>query len=316
MDYKEVSVGRPAIIALVVAICALPEMSMAEIYRCEISGKATFTDKPCPQGSVGTRYSEDDQSDQKRSASSKVVEVPKPSYQVEKTGESRWQAADRLVSEYETTGSQIYTQAMRRCMKELVGNYVSVDRPMLSDRKVKIAVERAREECFFKQSSKHNIAKMAQPGWNVVQQMKRNDEKSIKATGLEFLAKNKSKPGVIATSSGLQYEIIEPGIGESPGPSDVVKVRYLGTHLSGEEFGSPGERVDGAAELHISRVIQGWQEGLRLMKRGSIYRFYVPPALAYGSRGISNHVAPDEVLQFEIELVDFYAPASKANQSR
>ena len=55
-----------------------------------------------------------------------------------------------------------------------------------------------------------------------------------KQEGDAFLAKNKSAPGVKVTSSGLQYQVIQAGTGQRPGPNDTVTINYTGTFVNGE----------------------------------------------------------------------------------
>lgn len=121
--------------------------------------------------------------------------------------------------------------------------------------------------------------------------------------GNEFLQKNLQKEGVQETASGLQYEVLEKGTGESPAATDTVRVHYHGTLTSGEVFDSSVER-DEPAEFPLNRVIPGWTEGVQLMKEGGKYRFYVPPQLAYGERGAPPKIGPNEVLIFEVELLE------------
>jgi FKBP-type peptidyl-prolyl cis-trans isomerase FklB len=119
--------------------------------------------------------------------------------------------------------------------------------------------------------------------------------------GNDFLAKNKVKPGVKTTASGLQYEVITEGTGASPKASDVVTVNYKGTLLNGEEFDSSYKRNE-PSSFSLNRVITGWTEGVQLMKEGAKYRFFIPYDLAYGDRGMGI-IVPFSTLVFEIELI-------------
>src|SRR5581483_1774397 len=69
------------------------------------------------------------------------------------------------------------------------------------------------------------------------QKMKQLADKN-KKDGETFMADNKNKPGVITLPSGLQYQIITEGSGDSPKPEDTVTVNYRGTLLDGTEFDS------------------------------------------------------------------------------
>jgi len=55
-------------------------------------------------------------------------------------------------------------------------------------------------------------------------------------SGIAFLAKNKLKPGVKTTASGLQYEVITEGTGARLALEDTFVVNYRGTLLNGFEF--------------------------------------------------------------------------------
>ncbi len=120
--------------------------------------------------------------------------------------------------------------------------------------------------------------------------------------GKAFLAENSTKPGVQQTASGLQYKILEPGTGKAPKATDVVLVNYRGTLLNGTEFDSSYKRNE-PIEFPLNRVIPGWTEGVQLIKEGGKIQLFIPPDLAYGSRGAGGAIGPDETLIFEVELL-------------
>jgi FKBP-type peptidyl-prolyl cis-trans isomerase len=122
-----------------------------------------------------------------------------------------------------------------------------------------------------------------------------------KNTGEEFLAKNRAKEGVMETSSGLQYEIIEKGTGAKPIITDKVKVHYTGSFVDGKVFDSSVERGEPAV-FGVGQVIPGWTEALQLMPVGSKWKLYIPYELAYGAQG-RNSIPPYSMLIFEVELI-------------
>ncbi len=124
-----------------------------------------------------------------------------------------------------------------------------------------------------------------------------------KKKGDEFLANNKTKDGINITESGLQYRILEEGSGTKPKPADRVKVHYRGTLTDGTEFDSSYKRGE-PAEFKVNGVIPGWTEALQLMSKGSKWQLYIPAKLAYGPRGAGGVIGPNEVLVFEVELLD------------
>lgn len=119
----------------------------------------------------------------------------------------------------------------------------------------------------------------------------------------QFLEENKAKSGVKTTESGLQYKVLEEGSGASPALSDTVVVHYKGTLIDGTEFDNSRKRGQ-PAEFQLSGVIQGWQEGLQLMKEGAKYKLFIPPELGYGQRGAGQNIGPNEALIFDVELIE------------
>jgi peptidylprolyl isomerase len=106
------------------------------------------------------------------------------------------------------------------------------------------------------------------------------------------------------TGSGLKYIVLAEGSGPIPQPGDRVQVHYTGTLEDGTQFdssynrGEPFEFVLGAGG-----VINGWEEGIALMKVGGRWVLIIPPELAYGERGAAGVIPPNATLYFEVELV-------------
>jgi FKBP-type peptidyl-prolyl cis-trans isomerase FklB len=128
-------------------------------------------------------------------------------------------------------------------------------------------------------------------------------------TSADFLAKNKTQPGVQTLSDGLQYKIIKPGSGNSPVASDKVTVNYEGTLVDGTVFDSTYKRGK-PASFGVSQVIPGWQEALKMMKPGAEWMIYIPPQLAYGKQGVGGPIGPNEALIFKVELISVDGTAS------
>jgi len=116
-----------------------------------------------------------------------------------------------------------------------------------------------------------------------------------------FLAVNGKREGVITTSSGLQYEILEDAEGPMPSGDDTVKVNYRLTYLDGREGDASIRGIPSAFDL--SSLIPGFREGLMLMSVGSRFRFYVHPDLGYGETG-STKIEPNTLLIFDVDLVE------------
>lgn len=120
--------------------------------------------------------------------------------------------------------------------------------------------------------------------------------------GEDFLEANKSKAGVVALPSGLQYEVITEGTGPKPTASSKVTCHYHGTLIDGTIFDSSVQRGQ-PATFPLNMVIKGWTEGVQLMPQGSKWRFFIPPHLGYGERQTGSHIGPNSTLVFEVELL-------------
>lgn len=119
----------------------------------------------------------------------------------------------------------------------------------------------------------------------------------------EFLDLNRKAKGVQETASGLQYQVIEQGQGDTPAANSVVKVHYTGTLPDGSTFDSSISRGQ-PAQFPVNGVIPGWTEALQLMRVGSKYRLFIPANLAYGGNGAGQMIGPDQMLIFDVELLD------------
>ena len=125
-------------------------------------------------------------------------------------------------------------------------------------------------------------------------------EKNLAACN-DYLAKNKTKPGVTTTATGLQYEVMKKGSGPKPKKTDTVKVHYHGTLMDGTVFDSSVKRGE-PIEFAVTGVIAGWTEALQLMSVGDKWKLTVPPGLAYGPQARGN-IPANSVLIFEVELL-------------
>jgi FKBP-type peptidyl-prolyl cis-trans isomerase FklB len=123
-----------------------------------------------------------------------------------------------------------------------------------------------------------------------------------KKEGDAFLEANKSKEGVTALPSGLQYKVLTAGTGPKPTASDSVVCNYRGTLINGKEFDSSYKRGQ-PATFPVSGVIKGWTEALQLMPVGSKWQLFIPSNLAYGERGAGGDIGPNATLIFEVELL-------------
>lgn len=120
--------------------------------------------------------------------------------------------------------------------------------------------------------------------------------------GEAFLTENGKRDGVVSLPSGLQYEVIDDGNGDTPSKTDTVVTHYRGTLIDGKEFDSSHRRGE-PASFPVNRVISGWTEALQLMTVGSKWKLFIPSNLAYGEQGAGKVIGPHATLIFEIELL-------------
>jgi FKBP-type peptidyl-prolyl cis-trans isomerase FkpA len=109
-------------------------------------------------------------------------------------------------------------------------------------------------------------------------------------------------PGPVTTASGLVYESLKEGSGESPKATDTVKVHYKGMFLDGKEFDSSYKRGE-PTSFPLNGVIPCWTEGVQRMKPGGKAKLTCPPSIAYGARGAGGVIPPNATLNFEVELI-------------
>jgi FKBP-type peptidyl-prolyl cis-trans isomerase len=138
-----------------------------------------------------------------------------------------------------------------------------------------------------------------------------NAVQNNKIEGDEFLAANKTKPGVITLPSGVQYKIIRQGSGPKPMDSDTIQCYYRGTLVDGTKYDSSAhDNNEGApAIVSLSSCIPGWREAIKLMPVGSKWQIFIPSDLAYGPQAHGRHIGPNCALIYEVELVGIQATA-------
>lgn len=112
-------------------------------------------------------------------------------------------------------------------------------------------------------------------------------------------------PERVKLDSGLEYEDLVVGTGESPQAGQTAVVHYTGWLTDGTKFDSSHDR-NTPFEFAVGRrrVIKGWDQGVVTMKVGGKRKLYIPPALGYGERGFGNVIPPNSDLVFEVELLD------------
>lgn len=136
-----------------------------------------------------------------------------------------------------------------------------------------------------------------------VEAEKAEQAKQFAGEGEAFLAENAKRDEVVVLESGLQYEVITAGEGDTPSAESVVSTHYRGTLIDGKQFDSSYDRGE-PAQFPVGGVIAGWTEALQQMKVGSKWKLYIPYHLAYGEAGAGGDIGPYQALVFDIELLE------------
>ncbi len=111
--------------------------------------------------------------------------------------------------------------------------------------------------------------------------------------------------GFEKTESGLRYQFIQKGDGKKAEAGKTVAVHYEGSLENGKVFDSSYPRKKPIEfRLGQGQVIEGWDEGIALLKVGDKARFVIPSDLGYGPAGAGGVIPPDAILIFDVELMD------------
>lgn len=162
------------------------------------------------------------------------------------------------------------------------------------------------------------IAK-AKAGKKMNEQIQKNlkdNESQIKADDkiiTDFIAAHQL--AAVKAPWGTYVVITNPGTGENLNDTSIAVVKYTGKTLADSVFDSNTDPKFGHPEPisidlgQVGSVILGWTDGLKQMKKGSKGKFFIPSSLAYGKTGSGDKIKPNEILVFDIEVVDIITPA-------
>jgi len=105
----------------------------------------------------------------------------------------------------------------------------------------------------------------------------------------------------IRHSSGIYYQIINPGSGVTPTLSSKIFVTYTGKLLNGTIFDQQANSSQ--TGFFLSQMISGWQIGIPLIQKGGEIKLIIPSSLAYGCTA-NGPIPANSVLYFDVVLVD------------
>jgi FKBP-type peptidyl-prolyl cis-trans isomerase FkpA len=102
-----------------------------------------------------------------------------------------------------------------------------------------------------------------------------------------------------ATGSGLYYVVNAPGTGASIAAGSTVTVNYKGYLSNGTVF---DQSTSSGITISLGQVIQGWQEGIPLYKKGGSGILLIPSSLGYGAQATGS-IPANSVLIFDITVL-------------
>lgn len=145
--------------------------------------------------------------------------------------------------------------------------------------------------------------------WNAIEAFRTFEGSRAKrieeAKKLAEEAMEKLALGFEKTESGLRYKFIQKGSGKQAEVGKTVSVHYTGQLENGKTFDSSYPRKKPIEfPLGKGHVIEGWDEGIALLKVGDKARFVIPSYLGYGSSGAGGVIPPNSTLIFDVELMD------------
>jgi FKBP-type peptidyl-prolyl cis-trans isomerase FkpA len=107
--------------------------------------------------------------------------------------------------------------------------------------------------------------------------------------------------GYTEHSSGILYQVTNPGSGVTPTASSRIFIYYTGKFLSGSTFETQNDPSKTGWTLNT--LIDGWKIGIPLIKKGGSVKLIIPSYLAYSCNGYGS-IPGNTPLCFEITLVD------------
>jgi len=113
----------------------------------------------------------------------------------------------------------------------------------------------------------------------------------------------KNQPGVGVLPSGVCYVIARAGEGIRPQPADTVTLHVKGYLPEGTLFEDTYAK-NTPLKITPENLIPGLKEVIQIMQKGSVWRIYIPSALAYGEKGVPGIIPPFSALVFDIELLN------------
>ena len=121
---------------------------------------------------------------------------------------------------------------------------------------------------------------------------------------MKFFIENQAQEGINVIERGLHYAVLNYGDMNSKSPelSDTITAHFHGTLTDGTVFWSSVDSNE-PLTIELSKLIEGCQKIISLMKINDKWRVYIDPSMAYGDEGRPG-IPSNSILIFDIELLD------------
>jgi len=121
------------------------------------------------------------------------------------------------------------------------------------------------------------------------------------------LKQNKTKQGVVALPSGVQYQVLKESKGDKPRLKDTIGILYTISGIDGNVKVDTMNKGKGKMyEILLQKIVsKGWLEALLLMPQDSKWRLFIPGELAFGEKGLTEKgILPNETLVIDTYLLE------------
>jgi FKBP-type peptidyl-prolyl cis-trans isomerase len=118
----------------------------------------------------------------------------------------------------------------------------------------------------------------------------------------QLFAALKGKAGVGALPDGVHYIVVKTGTGIRPMAADSIEINAIGIFPDGTVFEDTFQKKKTITTV-TGTLIPGLNETVQLMPEGSVWRIFVPSALAYGPAGVANVIPANTALIYDITLL-------------
>lgn len=102
-------------------------------------------------------------------------------------------------------------------------------------------------------------------------------------------------------TNGIYYQVIDQGSGNTPDMNSTITVTYTASTLDGNII---EDKTTKPVTEQLSEFIEGWRIALPYIQKGGRIKMVIPSSLAYGCTGISNLIAPNSPLYYDVVLIN------------